>query len=111
MEEKYTIFSKVRIADVLTPESTPDKSKWQRAFNSISAKHFDFVICDREELTIVCAIELNDKSHNRKNRKKRDEFVREICKNAALPFVEFQVKHSYTMSKVHEKLAGILVHQ
>jgi hypothetical protein len=34
----------------------------KKAFNKISAKHFDFLLCDREELSVACAIELDDVS-------------------------------------------------
>jgi hypothetical protein len=40
------IFTKVRIADVLSPGKSLDRSNWQKAFNAISSKHFDFLICD-----------------------------------------------------------------
>ncbi len=42
--EKYLLFSKVRIADVLTPRNNLNRQQWQIAFNKISAKHFDFVL-------------------------------------------------------------------
>ena len=44
------VFGKVRVADVLTPRNTSSRSHWQKAFNRISAKHFDFVICQPEDL-------------------------------------------------------------
>jgi uncharacterized protein with PIN domain len=37
------------------------------AFNRINANHFDFVLCDKDELAVVCAIELNDKSHRKRD--------------------------------------------
>lgn len=40
------VFSKVRVADVLKPQKGLDRSNWQRAFNRISSKHFDFVLCN-----------------------------------------------------------------
>jgi hypothetical protein len=44
--EEFVIFSKVRVADILTPQAGLGQGDWQRAFNKISAKHFDFVLCD-----------------------------------------------------------------
>lgn len=58
------VFGKVRVADVITPRKGQSRSDWQKAFNKISSKHFDFLICNSDDLSLVCVIELNDKSHN-----------------------------------------------
>ncbi len=43
--DQARVFAKVRVADVLTPETGMGKSKWQQAFNKISAKHVDYLLC------------------------------------------------------------------
>ncbi|MEZ5591915.1 MAG: DUF2726 domain-containing protein [Gammaproteobacteria bacterium] len=72
--DQYDIFGKVRVADVLTPKRGMNRSEWQRAFNKISARHFDFVLCDKASLTVQ-VIGTDDSSHNKTNRIERDEFV------------------------------------
>src|SRR5690554_4991478 len=47
---QYRIMGKVRIADLLSVIPMKDRKQWQSAFNCISAKHFDFVLCDQETL-------------------------------------------------------------
>jgi hypothetical protein len=42
-----TIFGKVRVADVVEPKAGLGRSARQRTFNRISAKHFDFLLCDK----------------------------------------------------------------
>lgn len=98
----YAIFGKVRVADVLSVATTSNRSRWQQAFNQISAKHFDYVICSKTELEIVAAIELDDKSHNHKHRQRRDKFLEAACGSAKLPLVRFAVKQSYQISEVRE---------
>ena len=34
-------------------------------FNWISQKHVDFVLCDKDTMQILCAVELDDRSHER----------------------------------------------
>lgn len=46
--DQYRILGKVRIADVLTPEKGMTRKHWQIAFNKISSKHFDYVLCDKQ---------------------------------------------------------------
>ncbi|MBD2109558.1 DUF2726 domain-containing protein [Nodosilinea sp. FACHB-13] len=73
-QSQYLVFGKVRVADVLKPQ-TDNRGDWQRAFNKISAKHFDFVLCDRASLKVLAAVELDDSSHQRVDRVKRDDFL------------------------------------
>jgi hypothetical protein len=73
--DKYRVLGKVRVADVASVKPMSDRRAWQRAFNRISAKHFDFVICGSDDLEIVAAVELDDKSHRNRQRQDRDKFL------------------------------------
>ena len=59
----YQIFAKVRLADIVRPVRSPSRSGWQSAFNRITGKHVDFVLCDSERLGVVAVIELDDRTH------------------------------------------------
>ena len=104
LDDEVIILTKVRVADVLTPLPTKDRGLWQRAFNCISSKHFDFVLCRSDDLSIICAIELNDKSHNEPERQERDEFIRKVCSDAALPLIEVPAKNGYVLQEVTDLL-------
>ena len=52
--DEWRVFAKVRIADVLTPAKGMSRSRWQSAFNAISAKHFDFLLCDPARDASTC---------------------------------------------------------
>src|SRR5690606_6154408 len=71
----YRVFGKIRVADVLEPNKGMDRSNWQRTFNQISSKHFDFLLCEQDTLKIVAVIELDDKSHSKASSIKRDQFL------------------------------------
>ena len=98
------VFGKVRVADVLAPEKNTSRSTWQTLFNKISGKHFDYILCDKNDLSILCAIELNDKSHNSKNRKARDEFLTAACESANLPLVQVPAQAAYNIDEIRESL-------
>ena len=104
LDDEVLILTKVRVADVLTPIPTQNRSIWQRAFNSISSKHFDFVLCKSDDLSIICTIALNDKSHSEADRQERDEFLRDACSGADLPLVEIQAKSGYMLQEVADLL-------
>ena len=96
------IFGKVRVADVVAPIKGMSRSEWQRAFNKISSKHFDFLLCDKSKLSVLCAIELNDNSHSAKNRKNRDEFLSGVCNAANVPLIQIPAKAAYTISEIQQ---------
>lgn len=104
IENNAHIFSKVRVADIITPKKGINRSAWQVAFNKISAKHFDFVLCDKNDLSVLCVIELNDSSHNSRKRIERDSFLESACSASSLPLLQFVAKHSYNISEIREKL-------
>jgi ssDNA-binding Zn-finger/Zn-ribbon topoisomerase 1 len=103
-----TIFGKVRMADVLEPKSGLGRSARQKAFNRISAKHFDFLLCDKEDLSVACAIELDDGSHNSKRRQERDEFLKGVCEAAGVPLIQIPAKSAYVISEVRSLLPRYL---
>lgn len=98
--DEVQVFAKVRVADVVSPKKGMKRSDWQKAFNKISGKHFDFLICEKNSLSVVCGIELNDKSHQKEKRQRRDEFLGKICEIAGLPLIEFSVQSGYSPNEI-----------
>jgi hypothetical protein len=93
--EGVTIFGKVRGADVLKPEKGLDRSTWQKSFNKIAMKHFDFVLAESDSGRMFCAIELNDRSHQRRDRQERDAFLVGACENAKFPLLMVPTAKEY----------------
>lgn len=105
---KAYLLGKVSVADVLTPKPTLPNSEKQSAQNRINSKHFDFVLCRIDTMQILCAIELNDRSHKSAKRQARDEFLRGACASANIPLQVFQTKYSYSVAEIRKSLAVVL---
>lgn len=108
INEKVEVFAKVRVADVITPKKGGVKGAWQTAFNKISAKHFDFVICNKNDLSFICAVELDDASHNTAKTKKRDAFLENACGSAHFPLIRVPAKASYNVDEIRDLLKEYL---
>lgn len=106
--EKAIVLGKVRVADVIEPEKGPSRSDWQKSFNKISAKHFDFLLCNRNDLSLLCVIELNDSSHNSKKRKNRDAFLEAACQSADLPLIQITAKSTYNIKEIQKSLLNYI---
>lgn len=96
----FEIFAMVRIADILmVPPEHSQRRKW---LGKILAKHVDFVLCDPASLAPRIAIELDDSSHERPDRRERDEFVDHAFESAGLPLLRIKNNSSYDSAALRE---------
>ena len=105
--DELRLFGKVRVADVVKVEGVRDRSARQRAFNRISAKHFDFLLCRPDDLAVVAAVELDDRSHGARKRRKRDDFLREVCGAAGLPLLNITARRSYSVEELRREVGAV----
>lgn len=101
------LFAKVRLADVILPRSSLGASLYQSAFNKISSKHLDFVLCYSSTIKVLCAIELDDSSHRLGRRQARDTFVDAALEYAAIPMLRVNASVGYTVEKIRTDLAKL----
>jgi len=98
--DDWEIFAMVRIADLLRVE--PNARNRRSWVGQILAKHVDFVLCQPESLAPVLCIELDDSSHQRADRIKRDEFVDQAFESAGLPLLRVPVQSNYDSRELRE---------
>lgn len=70
-------------------------------------RNIDFGVFD-EHYNVVILIEINDPSHNRKDRRDRDTKVRDLCESAGIPLVEFWTKDKHKQGDIDEELSFYL---
>lgn len=99
----YRVFGKIRVTDVTKIKPGLSPSARQVAVNRVSQKHFDFVVCRADDLGIVCAVELNDKSHASKKAQARDQFLIKVCKVIALPLLQVPARRSYVTREIRSQ--------
>ncbi|HEX7550916.1 MAG TPA: DUF2726 domain-containing protein [Candidatus Methylomirabilis sp.] len=98
MDSRYQIFAKVRLSDLVeVPRGTP-RILWYR--NMITQKHVDFVLCTATDLTPQLVIELDDSSHARRDRRKRDAFVDAALAAAGLPILRVPTQRAYAPAEL-----------
>lgn len=88
----------------MTPVGGLNRKNWQIAFNKISSKHFDYVLCDRSNLEVIAVIELDDKSHKNIRTAARDRFLEQTCQSANLKLIRFNLKYGYNTESILEKI-------
>lgn len=60
------------------------------AWAHINRKSVDYALLSKKDLSIICAIELDDYTHDREKRKARDEEVERIFRETKLPLIRFR---------------------
>lgn len=103
----YLIFSKVRMADLLYLPKMSNRDFYHYQ-NKIQSKHIDFLICNKEDIKPLLAIELDDSSHLKVNRILRDELVDKIFESASLPIIHIRVSYSYNDKELSQNIQDLL---
>lgn len=98
------LFSKVRLWDVL---DVTEKTNSISYTNKIRSKHVDFIITDKSGFPLV-VIELDDKSHNKKSRKERDEFVNKALAAANINIIHVKTAASYDTKEINQLLSNYI---
>jgi hypothetical protein len=105
--DRAAICTKVNLADLFFV-ATGDHRKNRAITNRIDRKHVDFLLCEPKTMRPLAGIELDDKSHERPDRKTRDELIEVIFANAGLPLVRMPVKIGYMRSELEHALTPYL---
>lgn len=58
---------------------------WNAAFRHINGKSVDFVLIGKESYKVICAIELDDSTHSKRDRMERDAEIERMFKGARIP--------------------------
>ncbi len=98
--DRYLLACKPRMADILKTQP-PNQS----AFNKISAKHFDFVLCDKATTRPLLAVELDDPTHRRSSAQARDAVKDAACHAAQLPILRVPVQSEYDKAYLQKRIA------
>jgi very-short-patch-repair endonuclease len=99
------ILCKPRLADVF------DHGSDGIAFNKITQKHVDFLICRNDDWTPMLAIELDDDSHERQAVKKRDMFVNALFASTGIPLLRIHVREVEQIETLVKKLSYAWQHR
>ena len=90
---KYYIFPQMLLSNIVDVEKG---TKSPRGFrNKIDHKTIDFVLFDRNTISPVLAIELDDSSHDREDRQERDAFVDRVLAKVGLPLLHVRAQAAY----------------
>jgi hypothetical protein len=106
---KYRVLNRVRLSDVVTIRNGVSSRASQSAAKSAESKYLDFVICERNTMKLLGAIDLVD-TQGRGYKIKKDWFVSGSLEAASVPHLRIKIKANYTLEEIrsciHTRLLG-----
>lgn len=99
--DRYFIFPQVHLSAIL--DEKIKGQNWKAAFKHINGKSVDYVLCDKQTLKPVYAVELDDDTHTYKNRQERDQEIERIFQGAGVPLVRFSNYKSLTEDEIYRR--------
>ena len=97
--EQVVACAKVSLGDLFFAQ-TGDPRKNRAVANRIDRKHVDFLLCECSTMRPMLGIELDDRSHERPERKARDELVDGVFAAAGLPLLRVPVRQGYAPAEL-----------
>ncbi|EAA4185765.1 DUF2726 domain-containing protein [Salmonella enterica subsp. enterica] len=100
------LLAQVRVADLIKPNKRyHEKSKeYYALFKQISQWHVDYAILNLETYEIITAIELDDASHQKPGRQKRDHILNTVFEQAGIKLLRInnyeQLKLEYVIKNL-----------
>ena len=104
---QYYVFPQIHLCDIL--DNKVVGQNWKSAFRHINEKSVDYVICDKAYIKPLLAIELDDSTHQRTDRKERDGEVERILSDAGLPLLRFGNHGNFNKEEIRKVILEKLI--
>lgn len=104
--DRYWVFAQVHLDDLL--DHRIKGQSWRGALSAIQRKSVDYVLCDRQSMKTVYAVELDDSSHDTPERQERDKRVEQLLASVDLPLVRFRDVSVMTDEQIAHRFADAL---
>ena len=104
--DKYYILPQVGLGRLI--EVNKFGRERYRYLNKISQKSLDFVLLNKNDLSITLAIELDDSTHLLSDRQVRDEFVNKAMETTRIPLMRVKRQDYYDFSELKKRLIEYL---
>lgn len=99
MGTNYRVLNRVKLSDILTVRNGISSKASQSAANNADKKYLDFVLCDKQTMKLLGAIDLVD-TQGKGYKLKKDWFVSGALEAAAIPHLRIKVKANYTVEEI-----------
>jgi len=97
----YYIVPQVKISSIV---AVPNIKNYYHYLNKIDRKTIDFVLFDKKSFSPIMAIELDDSSHDKEERMKRDKFIDAVMNTVGLKITHIKVGPIYNQEEIKKHI-------
>lgn len=106
--DQFRVVCRVKLTDILALRQSTDKKTARNALSRASGRQLDFVLCDKQEMKPVIAIDLVHAQGKDGYKTQRDWFVSGALDAARIPHVRIKVKSGYKPKDVRDVIEAKL---
>ncbi|WP_299080303.1 DUF2726 domain-containing protein [uncultured Paraglaciecola sp.] len=100
--KEFRILCRVKMSDILAIRQNADKKTSKSAATRAGSRHLDFVLCSKEDMAPIVAIDLVHSSGKDGYKSQRDFFVSGALDAAHIPHVRIKVRSGYKAQDIRE---------
>lgn len=98
----YRILCRVKLVDILAVRQSTDKKTSKNAVSRANSRYLDFVLCSKNDMTPVIAVDLVHSNNKEGYKKQKDWFVTGSLDAANIPHVRIKVRSGYKAQDIKE---------
>ena len=106
---EFRVLCRVRLVDLLSLRKDTDGKIAKSAILRAGTKQLDFVLCNKDDMTPIMAIDLVYGSGKNGHNTQRDFFVNGALETASIPHVRIKARSGYTVTEIQECIESKLV--
>ena len=102
--DQYKIVSRVKLIDLIDCKQGLSPKAKRAAITKAKNKQLDYVLIDKDKLTIVAAVDLVNNTNKDGHKAQRDWFVSGALEAAGIPHIRMKVKAGYQPKEVRDAI-------
>jgi len=106
---EFRVICRVRLSDLLSLRKNTNGKIAKSAILRAGTKQLDFVLCNKDDMTPIMAIDLVYGSGKNGHNTQRDFFVNGALETASIPHVRIKAKAGYSVADIQECIESKLV--
>lgn len=97
---EYRIISRVRLTDMVAVRKGTSKRLSRAALLKANGRYLDYVLCDKNDIRPIAAIDLVNNVSREGYKSKKDWFISGVLDAAAIPHIRIKVKPGYKPEEI-----------
>lgn len=102
--DNYRVVSRVKLADVIDCKPGLSNKSKRIALTKSKNKQLDYVLLDKNKMTIVAAVDLVNNANKGGHKAQKDWFVSGALETAGIPHIRMKVKSGYRVEDVRNAI-------